>query len=134
VHRSREILQQKRVDEALPLLSRLGRATGVRAFAEHIVSQTPRARSRAAYADAFAIARAALAAPVLANAASVDLLLLRARVHEASLAPRTAPFVGYAAGVSSLVFKSFGASSTVHLWSYNHHARLLAAARASGPR
>jgi hypothetical protein len=71
---------------------------------------------------------------VLANAASVDLLLLRARVHEASLAPRTAPFVGYAAGVSSLVFKSFGASSTVHLWSYNHHARLLAAARASGPR
>jgi uncharacterized protein len=132
--RSREILRQKRVDEALPLLSRVARVAGARAFAEEVVSHSPRARSRAAYADAFAIARAALASPVFANAAELDLLLLRARVHESSLAPRATPFAGYSNSASSLVFKSFGASSTVHLWSYNQHGRLLAAARSSGPR
>ena len=132
--RSREILRQKRVDEALPLLSRVARVAGSRAFAEEVVSHSPRARSRAAYADAFAIARAALASPVFANAAELDLLLLRARVHESSLAPRATPFAGYSNSASSLVFKSFGVSSTVHLWSYNQHGRLLAAARSSGPR
>lgn len=136
LHRTRTILERKRVEDALPLLPRLSRVATVTALAERVVRDLPRLPSRNAHRDAFAIAREALADPVLADAAALDALLLRARVHQSTLAPRRAPFVGLLRQGRTLhvVFKNFGTSSTVHLWSKTNDDRLPSAPDPGLPR
>jgi uncharacterized protein (UPF0276 family) len=125
LERTRRVLQEKRIDEALPLLSRLSDASGIRSFAESILEKAPRARARAAYADAFRIAEAARAHEAFAAEAAMDMLLLRARVEPSSYLPRRGPFFGIERVGRAVHFalKSFGVSSNVYLWSSNRHAR-----------
>jgi uncharacterized protein (UPF0276 family) len=99
IKRSRDVLRNKRVDDALPHLTRLlPHREALRELGLACVARVPRAPSLASVADALAIARAASAEPHLAPAARVDLLLLRGRFVEdgegGSLRPRAAPFVG----------------------------------------
>jgi uncharacterized protein (UPF0276 family) len=100
LERARGILHRKRFDVALPLLANLSRASArVRDVA---AAALPPARppTRAAPADAWRIAEAALADPELADAAAVDRLVLRARFTglggPKTLRPRRAPFYGSA--------------------------------------
>ena len=122
--RSRTILERKRVEDALPLLPRLSRAPAVQALAERVIRELPRMPARNAHRDALAIGRAASEQPALSLAAELDRLLLRARVHETTLAPRRGPFLGVLRQANSwyVVAKGFGASSTVHLWSRGREA------------
>jgi hypothetical protein len=98
--RARGILHRKRFDDALPLLANLSHSsTRVRDVAAAALPPE-RPPTRAAPADAWQIAGAALADPELADAATVDRLLLRARFTglggTKTLKPRRAPFVGSA--------------------------------------
>ncbi|NUP13206.1 MAG: DUF692 domain-containing protein [Polyangiaceae bacterium] len=78
--RARNILQRKRVDDALPLLPRLGRrATEVRALAERVVASSPRGPSMQAVLDAVAIAEAATNERRLSADAIRDRLTMHAR-------------------------------------------------------
>ena len=100
IERARNILHRKRCDDALPLLANLSRAGArVRCIA---AAALPPARppTRAAPADAWRIAEAALADAEFADAAAVDRLVLRARFTgldgPRTLRPRSAPFYGSA--------------------------------------
>jgi hypothetical protein len=100
IERARTILHRKRVDDALPLLTNLSRAS------EHVrclaAASLPPVRppTGAAPADAWRIAEAALADGEFADAAAVDRLVLRARFTGLDtpkpLRPRSAPFYGSA--------------------------------------
>jgi hypothetical protein len=97
--RSRGVLQEKRVDDALPLLQRLlPHREVVRPLAAACVGASARAPSLTGVADAMRIAGAAARDPRLAAHARVDLLLLRCRfvgpANDGSLRPRIAPFAG----------------------------------------
>jgi hypothetical protein len=98
----------------------------VQALAEGVLRGLPRLKARNAPRDALAIARAASEQPALFLAAELDRLLLRARVHEATLAPRRAPFFGLIRQPNGwhLVAKGFGTSARVHLWSRGREAAL----------
>ena len=122
--RSRTILERKRVEDALPLLPRLSRAPNVQALAERVIRELPRMPARNAHRDALAIARAASEQPALFLAAELDRLLLRARLHETTLAPRRGPFLGVLRQANGwyIVAKAFGVAATVHLWSRGREA------------
>lgn len=114
--RSRAILARKRVDDALPLLARLGRHASLRALAERVTAASARAPSGAGPADALRIAEAAAGDPSLREDALVDALLLRARFAgpdaEGRVAPRVAPYLGATTlgdGTRLRVRKGFGA-------------------------
>ena len=120
--RTREVLQRKRVENALPLLPRLaahGDAVGPAARAA--VDAHARPARGAAFADAMRIATRALAEPALAADARVDLLVLRARFRFDGDAPpgaRVGPFVGRAesrAGRRVWALKGLGAEAAVRL-------------------
>jgi hypothetical protein len=98
VGRARAILQRKRVDDALPLLANLGRASALRDVAIAALDGRPRPVRAAGPADAWHIAGASLAIPGLADLAAVDRLLLRARFAglTGEVRPRRTPFVGFA--------------------------------------
>ncbi len=121
IARSRGILDRKRIDDALPMLTHLVRTpVATRAVAERALATSQRAPRRAAPTDAWRIAEAALAEPGLAAAASLDLLLLRARFagpdREGALKPRTTPFIGFARlddGRRVRATKGFGALAAV---------------------
>jgi uncharacterized protein (UPF0276 family) len=120
--RTREVLQRKRVEDALPLLPRLAtHGDAVAPIARAAVDASPRPARGAAFSDAMHIATAALAAPSLAADARVDLLVLRARFRFAagqSPGARVAPFVGSAearAGRRVWALKGVGASASVRL-------------------
>jgi uncharacterized protein (UPF0276 family) len=122
--RSRTILERKRVEDALPLLPRLSRVPSVQALAERVIRELPRLPARNAHRDALAIARAASEQPALFLPAELDRLLLRARLHEATLAPRRGPFLGVLRQANGwyIVAKAFGVAATVHLWSRGREA------------
>ena len=125
VARSREVLQRKRVDDALPLLARLSRhgATLVEA-ARRAVDGTPRPPRGAALSDAWSIAAEAARVPAMEADARVDLLVLRARFKVSArpgVAPveRTGPFVGSAAaraGGKVWAVKGLGARAPVKIF------------------
>ena len=99
IRRSRGVLQEKRVDDALPILANLiPHRDTVRPLARACLAHVPRAPAFAGIADAFRIARLAAEDPALAPAARLDLLSLRARfvgsVDDGSLGARVGPFVG----------------------------------------
>lgn len=128
LERARGVLQRKRVDDALPLLPRLGRrATEVRPLATQIVEDSPRGLRMQAVLDAFAIAEGAKARPDLADDAARDRLTLAARFDCPSTAHRAGgrapsarkgPFVArerLASGAVVWAIKGFGALARVHL-------------------
>ena len=98
LHRARSVLQHKRVDEAMPLLSRtsaLGEAAREAAF--EALRGAPRVPRALGVADAFRVARSAGKDPRLASAAGRDLLELRSRFVASGREgprPRRGPFVG----------------------------------------
>ncbi|APR84344.1 Hypothetical protein A7982_09693 [Minicystis rosea] len=99
IRRSRDVLQEKRVDDALPILANLiPHREMVRPLARACLAHAPRAPAFTGIADAFRIARIAVENPTLAPAARLDLLSLRARfvgsVDDGSLGARVGPFVG----------------------------------------
>jgi uncharacterized protein (UPF0276 family) len=98
VARTREVLRRKRIDDALPLLTRLAPAAArVGALAEGHVGSWPRADALVAPADAIRLAELAGADPSLADDARVDALLLRARFvrqQTGRVRPRRSPFIG----------------------------------------
>lgn len=122
--RSREVLQRKRVDDALPLIPRVARhGDALWEAARRAVAKYPRTPRGAALADAWSIALEALASPAMAAAARTDLLVLRARFKrprapgEAPVA-RVGPFVGsvpIAGGRSLWAFKGVGSDATVRM-------------------
>jgi uncharacterized protein (UPF0276 family) len=124
ITRSRDVLRKKRVDDAIPHLTRLVlHRDSLRELGLACVARTSRATSLASVADALAIARAASAEPHLAAAARVDLLLLRGRFVEdgegGSLRPRAAPFVGrerLSSGRVVWVVKGPGADAALRLY------------------
>jgi uncharacterized protein (UPF0276 family) len=116
LQRSREVLQRKRVDDALPLLARLAKhGEAARAVGRACLDGRERAPALSGISDAIRIARAALADPALASAARADLLLLESRFvtsdEDRRVRPRAAPFVGRARlgeGRELWVLKGFG--------------------------
>ena len=125
VARSREVLQRKRVDDALPLLARLSRhGAALVAVARRAVDATPRPPRGAALSDAWSIATEAARVPAMEADARVDLLVLRARFKVSATpgsAPveRTGPFVGSAAaraGRRVWAVKGLGARAPVKIF------------------
>jgi hypothetical protein len=99
ISRSREVLKEKRVDAALPVLAHLApHREALRPLARACLSRTQRSPAFASIADAIRVARAAAAEPRFAEAARLDLLVLRARFigpsADGSVRPRSAPFAG----------------------------------------
>jgi len=121
ITRSRNILERKRIDDSMPLLTHLGRTPQpVRELAERVLALTPRAPARVAPTDAWHVATAALSVPTLAAAARLDVLLLRARfsglTREGAVKPRATPFIGFARledGRRVRATKGFGALASV---------------------
>jgi hypothetical protein len=121
IRRSREVLRQKRVDDALPVLANLiPHRDAVRPLARACLATAPRAPAFAGIADAIRIARAAVEDPRLAQAARLDLLLLRSRfvgpAGDGSVKQRVAPFVGrerLADGRTVWALKGPGSSANV---------------------
>jgi uncharacterized protein (UPF0276 family) len=124
IERSRDVLRKKRVDDALPHLTRLlPHREALRELGLACVARVPRAPSLASVTDALAIARAASADAHLEAAARVDLLLLRGRFVEdgegGTLRPRAAPFVGrerLSGGRVVWVVKGPGADAALRLY------------------
>lgn len=97
ITRTRDVLQCKRVDDALPLLSHLeSRRTELWPLAYAALLAAPRSTSGTAIADAFRIAQRAATEPEFTVAASHDLLFLQSRfvAGRQGLKPRRGPFVG----------------------------------------
>jgi uncharacterized protein len=97
IARTRSVLNDKRIDDALPMLPRLSRFRHrVEAIARPHVESWPRPDDLVGPSDAMRIAELAVADAPLANEARFDRLMLRARFVERGRAvqPRVAPFVG----------------------------------------
>lgn len=125
IERTRVILQRKRVDDAMPLLTRLQAHRDVidrlAVAAIECVQRPPR---HTALTDAWTIAMAVVDHPTAGPAARFDLLVLRARTHPAVIneitvrAPRRAPFVGrlkLPSGETVWAFKTVGESAGVKI-------------------
>jgi hypothetical protein len=121
IARARDILQRKRIDDALPLLGQLSRSQErTRELAARVLAHQDRARSAVGPSDAWRIAEAALRDPELGDDAAIDHLILRARFvgSRAGLRPRRTPFIGYARlgdGRRVRATKGFGALAEVML-------------------
>jgi uncharacterized protein len=124
IDRSRAILQRKRVDEALPLLSFLApHRQDIEKIAREVVAQHPRAPKLAGIQDAMTIARQATQSPALRPAAERDLLALEMRFIQDpttnTVRPRHSPFFGIrplSGGKKAFAFKGFGPHARVHVY------------------
>jgi len=99
IARTRSVLLHKRVDDAMPLLSRLSiQRERVTAIATAQVHRWARGEENVGVADALRIAEAAAKEPQLEPLALYDRLLLRARfvgpMADGGVKPRVGPFVG----------------------------------------
>lgn len=118
---ARNVLQRKRIDDALPLLPRLSARVGAhRPSAWSVVISGPRAPRHTALNDAWRLAQAAMSDPTLRPAAALDALVLTARSepHGGARRPRWGPWVGRSEvgdGRHAWVYKGFGASATVRV-------------------
>ncbi len=124
IARSRGILERKRVDEALPLLSFLtGFRPDVEKIAREVVAEIPRPAKLAGISDALEIARRATRMTKLRFAAERDLLSLEMRFardpETNTVRPRNAPHVGIrpmSNGRQAFAFKGFGPHARVHVY------------------
>lgn len=123
ITRARDVLQRKRIDDALPLLGRLSRsAARTRDLAAAVLARHDRPRQQAGLTDAWRIAEAAIGDPELGDDAAIDRLVLRARfigsAGRGGMRPRRMPFVGFARlgdGRRVRATKGFGALAEVML-------------------
>ena len=121
LHRAREVLKRKRVDDAMPLVPNIAACGDARNVAFTALRDTARAQRMAGIADAVRIAEAATQHPGLREAAVVDRLILRARFvgpdPEGAVRPRRGPFVGRAQLEDKRLFaiKAPGSHADVHL-------------------
>ncbi len=120
VTRTRAVLDEKRIDDALPMLPRLSRHRDeIEAMVRPHVHHWPRPDVLVGPADALRIADLALGQARLAVDARWDRLLLRARFVErgAGVQPRVGPFVGRERleGRTVWAFKGPGASAPVRI-------------------
>jgi len=129
LHRARSVLQHKRVDEAMPLLSRtsaLGEAAREAAF--EALRGAPRVPRALGVADAFRVARDAGHDPRLASAAGRDLLELRSRFVASDREgprPRRGPFVGHERlpdGRRLFALKGVGSEAPVRFFEFGGEA------------
>lgn len=123
VSRTRGVLREKRIDDALPLLPRLGRRRAqIEPLARQGVAGWPRPDDLVGPADALRIAEAALAEPSLADDARWDRMLLRARFvgpgARGEVRPRVSPYVTRERiGARTVwVLKGPGAGAPVRMW------------------
>jgi hypothetical protein len=122
LRRSREVLKNKRVDDAMPLLPRLMRRRGlIEPVARRCVFGAPRAPSRSAIADAIRIARAAREVPALEEDARRDALALDARfvLDGVEVRPRQGLFLRrerLQSGASVWAFKGPGGAARVRIY------------------
>lgn len=123
IARTRAILLEKRVDESLPLLPRLGSCgESVRLLAARVLRDRPRARRAAGIADAWSVVGGALAVVGMASEAKLDRLALRARFRgpgrDGTLVARRAPFLGFERlpnGTRVCAVKGLGRDASVRL-------------------
>lgn len=118
--RTRAVLNEKRIDDALPMLPRLSRHRAhVEAIVRPHLHHWPRPDLLVGPADALRIAELAVGDAHLAGDARFDRLMLRARfsLRGETVTPRVAPFVGRerVSGRTIWAFKGPGASSRVHV-------------------
>jgi len=119
--RARGVLERKRADDALPLLSELGsRVAPTEALALGRIAETPRLPSMTAVADAMRIAEAAREVPALARAAVRDRAVLHARFSGGPEGPRprSLPYVrrdDLGGGKAVWAVKGFGAGAAVRV-------------------
>lgn len=122
IRRTRTVLSEKRVDDALPLLPKLGRRREVvEAIARAGLASWPRPDALVGPADAIRIAETAADDPALEADARLDLLELQARFvgpgTRGEVRPRVGPFVGRARvrGATVWAFKPPGAGASVRM-------------------
>lgn len=122
IARTRDVLQSKRIDDALPLLSHLEeRREALWPLAHAALLATPRSTFGTAIADAFRVAERAAGEPEFAVAACRDLLLLQGRFvpDRHGLRPRRGPFLGTVKlpdGRRLWAAKNVGTTAPVHLY------------------
>jgi uncharacterized protein (UPF0276 family) len=124
LERARGVLQRKRVDDALPLLPRIGRhREALFGLAEAAVAEAARPPSGAGPADAWRIVEAACRDARFGDDARLDRLLLRARFvgpdDAGRLRARRGPFVGrerVAGGRSLWAVKGVGLDAVVRVF------------------
>jgi hypothetical protein len=113
------VLNEKRIDDAIPLLPRLSRQRDrVEALVRQRVASWPRSEMLVGPNDAMKIADAVAGDPELASDALFDRLVLRARFAGDPMRPRVGPFVGREKIGARTVwaFKGTGAGAPVRLW------------------
>jgi uncharacterized protein (UPF0276 family) len=120
IERSRAVLRDKRIEDALPLLANLAaQGPALWPLAHEAVAGTPYLATHAAVADAFHIAARAAAVPALHADAQRDQLVLRSRyvLRRTGVAPRRGPFVGSAALPTGRLwaYKGVGSGAQVYL-------------------
>lgn len=123
IERTRAVLVEKRLDEALPLLPRTGaHGCALRPIALPSIRESARAPRGTAIADARRIADAAALDPRFSGAARRDRLELRSRfvgAPDGTARPRRGPFVGQETlpdGRRVWALKGPGAAAPVHLF------------------
>jgi len=119
VCRTRSVLNEKRIDDAIPLLPRLSRhRDAVEAIVRARVASWPRAETLVGPNDAMRIVDAVANDPALSSDALWDRLVLRARFAGEPVRPRVGPFVGRERIGARTVwaFKGAGAGAPVKLW------------------
>jgi len=123
IDRTRAVLVEKRLDEALPLLPRTGaHGCALRPIALPSIRESARAPRGTAIADARRIADAAALDPRFSGAARRDRLELRSRFvgePDGTARPRKGPFVGHETlpdGRRVWAVKGPGAAAPVHLF------------------
>jgi len=117
--RTRSVLNEKRIDDAIPLLPRLSRRREqVEALVRARVPSWPRAEALVGPNDAMRIADAVASDAELGTDALWDRLVLRARFAGDPVRPRVGPFVGREKIGARTVwaFKATGAAAPVRLW------------------
>lgn len=119
IDRARNVLLNKRVDDALPLCPFLQRLN-IRAFAESVIWKAPRPKEKVAIHDAWVLTAAASNEPAFAEAAVRDRLGLSARFHVTprKITRRALPFVARAelsSGEALWVYKGFGTNAEVRM-------------------
>jgi uncharacterized protein (UPF0276 family) len=117
--RTRSVLNEKRIDDALPLLPRLSRRREqIEALVRARVPSWPRAETLVGPNDALRIVDAVVNDPELSSDALWDRLVLRARFAGDPVRPRASVFVGRERIGARTVwaFKGAGAGAPVKLW------------------
>ncbi len=130
IARTRAVLDEKRLDDALPLLPRLARRRAeIEPLVRGRVPSWPRPDEHVGPADALRIAELAAEHPALADDARLDRILLRARfvgpTADGTVRKRVAPYVVHeTVGTTSVwALKGPGTLAPIRLWTRDDRNR-----------